>query len=190
MIRYLDYLMRVDKDQWRVSFVFKLWMFGVSRRENDGEGRVLVEHLGHRLHDGVGLLQVCLLHDEEVILIKCWQCRWRGILVQSDGWKAQWMSEVSKENIKGQDSGLLYGGIPGVRTKHHCCCALRAQQVEQGEQLRDSLLHHCLALHWRAGDCLLEIYLGSHWSRASECWNIFIVMLCQLSYAIKNQLRA
>ena len=28
----------------------------------------------------------------------------------------------------------------------------------------------------------------SHWTRASECWNIFIVLLRQLSYAIKNQL--
>ena len=32
--------------------------------------------------------------------------------------------------------------------------------------------------------------LGSHWSRALECWNIFTVLLCQLSYAIKNQLKA
>ena len=30
--------------------------------------------------------------------------------------------------------------------------------------------------------------LGSHWSRALECCNIFMVLLCQQSYAIKNQL--
>ena len=30
--------------------------------------------------------------------------------------------------------------------------------------------------------------LGSHWSRASECWNIFMMLLRLLSYAIKNQL--
>ena len=46
-------------------------MFGVPGRENDGEGWVLVEHPRHRLYDGGGLLQVCLLQDEEVILIEC-----------------------------------------------------------------------------------------------------------------------
>ena len=66
-----SYLARVDEDQWRISFVFKLRMFWVSRRENDGEGWVLVEHPGHLLYDGGGLLQVRLLQDQEVILIEC-----------------------------------------------------------------------------------------------------------------------
>ena len=46
-------------------------MFGVSRRENDGEGWILVEHPGRLLYDGGGQLHVDLLHDQEVILIEC-----------------------------------------------------------------------------------------------------------------------
>ena len=97
------YFMRVDEDQRRIAFVFNFGMFWISRREKDGEGRILVEHLGHQLHDGVGLLQVCLLQDQEVILIECRQCRWRGLLVQSEGWRARCVAEVVEENTKGQD---------------------------------------------------------------------------------------
>ena len=63
-------------------------------------------------------------------------------------------------------------------------------EQEQEEYERSSTLRVKGDIHSQAIIGPAPTALRSHWSRASQCRNIFKVMLPQLSYAMKTQLKA